>query len=184
MMLRKSALTIGLLLCALSRSHAVSTDTILLSVTPGNIIYGVQITSPAAGGYDFGNVNVGATTISTKAISVRNAGNVGEYFSIGVSNSGPDGWSAVPSSVPGFNQFQLLGHIQTTGGSAPAANVFSVTTDTITVNIPSVAAGRYGQAGITDPGTTKDLFLKLTMPNAMATAAQQTMTVSINGQAN
>jgi len=165
-------------------AHAANPDTIVLSVTPGNFTYGVQISSPEAGGYDFASVNFGATTVSTVAIVVNNAGNVPEYFSIAVSNTGPDGWTAIPTGTPGFNQFQMSARVQSSGSTKPSPSNFDVNADTVTASIPSVAAGRYGQSVQTNPGVNKDLWLRLTMPQSASSAATQTMTITVNGQSN
>lgn len=175
-------LFVGALLAA--KASAASTDTIVLSVTPGGITYGVVITSPEAGGYDFGQVNFQATTVSTVAISVQNAGNAPEYFSIAVTNTNPDGWTAIGSGTPGFNQFTLMARLLNSGSTQPAPSAFDVNLDTVTATAPSVAAGRYNQSSWTNPGVSKDLWLKLTMPTSAGSAATQRMTVMINGQAN
>jgi hypothetical protein len=184
------SLALGMFFALAGISHAATTDTAVLSVTPGNFLYGVVISSPlnngsnGTTGYDFTQVNLGATTISTVAIHVNNAGNVPEYFSIAISNSNPDGWTAINSGVPGFNQFELLGHLETTGAGEPNSGAFNVNTDTITVSVPSTAAGRYGQATQTNPGISEDLYLKLIMPSSVSSQNAQTMTLSVNGQAN
>jgi hypothetical protein len=170
-----------------SKAHAGASDTTVLSVTPGNITYGVLITSPIASGttgYDFGQVALGATTISTLAIQIQSAGNASEYFALAISNSNPDGWTAINTGTPGYDQFLLKGHFVTHGAGQPASGTFNVNTDTVTVSIPSAAAGRYGQAAQTNPGVTDDLYLMLTMPATVASGRGQSMTLTINGQAN
>ena len=84
------------------QGHAANPDTMTISVTP-NVTYGVTITSVNAAGYQFGTVNLGATTQSTSAITLTNSGNVSAYFSMAISNTS-GGWSAV-SSVPGTDEF-------------------------------------------------------------------------------
>src|SRR5882672_11303697 len=82
-------------------------DTMLVSVTPGGFTYGVVISSPlnngsdGTTGYDFTQVNLGATTISTVAIVVKSSGTIAEFFSLAISNSLQDGWTPV-GGVPGF----------------------------------------------------------------------------------
>ncbi len=89
----QGVLAAGLLVLGLGviqRAQAASTDTIAVTVTAGNISYGVQISSPYAGGYSFGSVSLGATTNSTLAITVANTGSISEYFSMAVSNHHAD----------------------------------------------------------------------------------------------
>jgi hypothetical protein len=167
-----------------SRVHAANPDNIVLSVTPGGLNYAIQITSPEAQGYDFSTVNFGVTTVSTKAISFTNVGNVPEYYALAISATSPDSWSPISSGTPGLNQFKMLGQILASGSTQPASSAFSVKNDTMTVTVPAVGAGRYGQAAQTNPGVITNLWLKLTMPSAGNSAAAQTMTLTINGQAN
>jgi hypothetical protein len=165
-------------------ARGANPDTMQVTVTPGNITYGVQITSDSGVGYNFGSVDMGASTVSTKAIGVKNTGNISAYFSISISNSQPDGWTPINSGVPGNNQFLMFSRLQTTGASQPASAAFDVNLDTATASVPSVAAGRYGQASKTPPDTSKDLWLKLIMPATVTTASGQSMVLTINGQAN
>ena len=179
-----NALLAGGLLSLATQAFAASSDTITLSVTPGGVEYGVEITSPEVQGYDFAEVALEGTTISTKAIPVKNSGNIAEYFSLSISNTSPDNWTAIPSGVPAYNEFKLLGRLVGAGNAQPDSSVFDVNVDTITAVTPAAAAGRYGQITRTDPGVTTDLYLKLTMPNSVTSAQTQTMTITINGQAN
>jgi hypothetical protein len=165
------------------QASAQSTDSVLLSVSPGDVQYSVQITSVSGAGYDFGSLDLGATTVSTTAIGVKNDGNVSEYFSISVGNSNPDGWTAISSGTPQHDQFLLLGRLAAGGSSQPSPSAFNVNTDTVTAVTPNYAAGRYGQAARTDPGANIDLWLKLTMPSTVETTAPQTMRLYVNGQA-
>ena len=176
------AFVLGGILAAPARG--ANPDTMQVTVTPGNITYGVQITSVSSSGYDFGAVDMGASTISTKAIGVKNIGNVSEYFSISVSNTAPDGWVPINSGVPGNNQFLMLGRIQSPGAPQPGSNTFDVNLDTVTTASPSAAAGRYGQASRTNPDASKDLWLKFIMPATVTTTAGQSMVLTINAQAN
>jgi len=183
-MMRSVAAGIFLACFGAAYARAANFDTIVLSVTPGGINYAVQIASPEAQGYDFSSVNFGATTVSTKAITVTNAGNAAEYFAMAVSGTSPDAWSPISSGTPGVNQFLMMGQLLTSGSPQPAPSAFNVNNDTMTVTVPNTAGGRYGQSARTNPGTSKDLWLSLTMPSGASTASQQTMTVTINGQAN
>ena len=154
-------------------------DTMVVSVTPGNVTYSVAITSAMVSGYQFGTVNLAATTISTAAITVTNNGNIAEYFSMKVSNSAPDNWAPV-SSGPAADQFRLMAYLNAT---QPADATF---VDSLTASIPGAGAALYGQASAkTNALATKNLWLRLSMPSAVTgTGGAQTMTVFVNGQAS
>ncbi len=188
---------------AIQRAQAASTDTIAVTVTAGNISYGVQISSPYAGGYSFGSVNLGATTNSTLAITVSNTGSISEYFSMAVSSttptSGTDHWGPV-SSVPGTDQFELMALFASTNtATAPSPASFISPTDALLFTSLGTAGHTiYGQTngamnndsslGKTPPqfqvGYKRSLWLQLKMPSDVSDAngGAQTMIVSIDGQ--
>jgi len=186
----KQVLATGLMLLgigAMSRqAQAAQPDTMTLSVTPGGIVYSVQITSVNGSGYQFGTVNIGATTVSTAAITVANTGggNISEYFGMKVSNSNPDAWTP-QSGAPGIDQFRLTGELVTnqpltgTGGFP--------TTDAVTGSFPGAAAALYGQASTkTAVGSNHKLWLQLEMPSSLnaGSGGAQTMTLYIQGQSS
>jgi len=160
-------------------AHAVNNpDTIVVSVTPGGLTYGVAISSPFASGYQFGTVALNATTISTVAISIQNSGNVGEYFALKVSNTAPDNWT--PQAAAGSDQFKLMAYINAT---QPADATFATA---LTGSFNGTSGNLYGQGNVrTTPTTTKSLWLRLSMPTAVTgSGGAQTMTVFVNGQAS
>src|SRR5205807_2268951 len=112
----KQVLATGLVLLGMGvmgrRAEAQQPDTMTLSVTPGGITYSVQITSVNSSGYQFGTVNIGATTVSTAAITVANTGggNVSEYFEMKAGVSTP-AHRAPQSGAPGTDQFRLTGEL-------------------------------------------------------------------------
>ena len=94
---------------ALEKVQAITNpDTMLVSVTP-NVTYGVAITSVNSGGYQFGLVALGATTVSTSAITLTNTGNVPEYFSMAISNS-TGSWSAT-SGAASTDTFRMIAEL-------------------------------------------------------------------------
>ena len=171
-------MALGLGTCV-SKAQAASTDTIVLSVSPGNVAYGVKISSPYASGYNFGPVNLGVTTVSTLAIVVQNTGNISEYFGMGVSNTSPDNWAAV-GVAPSTDQFRLMGYFQT---NQPGSGSFG---DAIPSTVSGAVGGLYNQTtvGRTMPNNTQNLWLRLEMPPYLnsGTGGGQQMTLSINGQ--
>jgi len=186
----KQVLVTGLVLLGIGaigrRAEAQQPDTMTLSVTPGNIIYSVQISSVNPSGYQFGTVNIAGTTVSTAAITVANTGggNVSEYFGMKVGNSSPDGWTP-QSGAPGTDQFRLTGELAAT---EPATGVGGFpTSDAVTGSFPGAAATLYGQASSkTAVGNNLKLWLQLEMPSQLSagTGGAQTMTLYIQGQSS
>ncbi len=176
----KKILATGLMVVGLGlwceQVHAVNPDSIVVSVTP-SVTYAVSITSVNTSGYQFGTVNLGATTVSTAAIVLTNTGNVAEYFSIAISNTSGS-WTAV-SGAPSTDQFRMMAYLN---GTQPASGTFS---DALTNSVPGAAAALYNQASTkTAPAGTKNLWLRLDMPSALDAGGTgaQTMTLTVNGQ--
>ena len=167
-----------ILAVVVGKSWAGTSDTTTVSVTP-NVTYAVQITSPVAGGYDFQTVNLGATTVSTLAIDVRNAGNVAEYFGLAISNTSGS-WA--PGVTPDTDTFRMIGYFNAT---EPSTSTF-VTGDALTTSVGS-GQNKFGQGtNKTLANTHANLWLRLDMPTALnvGTTATQTMTLTVNGQSS
>ena len=182
----KQVLVTGLVVLGIGvigrRAEAQQPDTMTLSVTPGNITFSVQITSVNGNGYQFQTVNLGATTVSTAAITVANTGggNVSEYFGMKVSNSAPDNWTP---GVPGTDVFRLTGEL---GANQPVQGTGFPVGDAITGAFPGAAATLYGQASTkTAVAANKKLWLQLEMPTGLTgSGGAQTMTLYIQGQSS
>src|SRR6202034_4320636 len=102
------------------------------------------------------------TTISTIGITVTNTGNVAEYFSMKTANSSPDTWAPV-SGTPSTDQYKLMAFMSAT---QPADATF---VDALTTGIPGAGATLYGQVSTrTTPTSTKNLWLRLTMPSGIS----------------
>ena len=184
----KQVLVTGLVMLGLGlvskRAEAFQPDTMTLSVTPGNVTFSVQITSVNPSGYQFGAVNIAATTVSTAAITVANAGggNIAEYFGMKVSNSAPDGWTP-QAGAPAADQFRLIGELNAT--QLPTASFLAA--DAITGSFPGAAATLYNQASTkTSVAASKNLWLRLEMPTSLVVGVggAQTMTLFIQGQSS
>src|SRR4051794_14156330 len=104
---------------------AANPDTLSVTVTPGGALYGVQITSPEVQGYDFAQVNVGATTISTRPIAVKNVGNISEFFSIGVVDVTGGGVAWTNAAAPAQAAYVMQGQFVATGAGQPADASFA-----------------------------------------------------------
>ena len=186
----RKALALGLMLLGIGaigkRAEAIgpNPDTMIVSVTPGNPQYGVYITSPIAGsGYDFQQVNLGATTGSTLAIVVKSSGTVSEYFAMSVVDNGTNAWTALGADgTPALDQFELLGRFDNV--SQPLDSAFSGANDIITGSIPGTGSGKYNQGAQTPAGNTQNLWLKLKMPSSVTSPAARNLVLSINGQLN
>src|SRR6266849_8178974 len=89
--LMKQVLITGLMVMGIgmwaSKAHAGTSDGMTVNVTPGNVAYGVTITSGSSVGYDFQTVNLAATTVSTRAIGVQNSGTISELFVMAVATT-------------------------------------------------------------------------------------------------
>ncbi len=178
----KAVLSAGLLvlgLGVLSKTYAANPDTMVVTVTPGGVTYAVAITSPQVGGYAFGVVNVGLTTISTEAVSVQNAGNIAAYFSIGVVDVTPTfGWANdLTAATTTYAMYALFNATQ------PAEASFNGATNNVPEAAPGAAATRHGQASTkTNPGISQNLWLRLGMPTGVDDSGQHTLVLSVNGQ--
>ena len=186
---QRRSLFMGLLLLGIGvvtgRAQAASTDSITISVTP-NATFGVTISSPYVGGYNFGLVNLNSSTVSTLAITLTNSGSIYEYFGISVSNTSGGGnpWTTT-GVAPSTDTFRMWAQLN---ASPPAIN--SVNFSTIGNTAPSAAATLYGQASTKTSSAggsnTQKLWLQLDMPFTLNTGGTgaQTMTVSVTGQAS
>src|SRR5207245_10860513 len=135
------------------RAEAQQPDTMTLSVTPGGSVYSEPITPENSYGYQCRTVNVGATTVSTAAITVANTGggNISEYFGMKVSNSNPDNW-APQSGAPATDQFRLTGELN---ASQPAQGGGFPTSHAVTGSFPGAAATLYVQASTKTAGGSR-----------------------------
>ena len=167
---------------AKEQAQAASTsDQIIVSVTPGNPAYASGISSPEVGGYDFGSVNLGATTISTLAIVVKSSGTISEYFSMSVTADG--GWTpvVVDTAAPAYNTFELQGHFAAT---QPANATFSTTNDSCDhLRLQARHQDALQPKGAqTVPGNSQNLWMKLRLPVSTGLSGQRLLTVTVNGQ--
>ena len=172
----------------LQKAEAATSDTMNVLVTPGNVVYGVQITSAMNQGYDFGTVNLGLTTGSTKAIGVTNNGTISEYFVMKISTTSGGTVNWVPKGVdttPGTDEFELQGLLYATSSTQPADGAFAGDANVIGGTAGATGASTYNQGtNKTGGGVTKDLWLKLKMPAGQSASdtAQKTMILTITGQ--
>jgi hypothetical protein len=174
-----------------AQATAPTTDAILVSVTP-NVTYGVAITSATGeNGYNFGPVDLAATTISTMSITVTSSGTVSEFFAMSVVDiTGSNPWTAMTTdATPNtIDQYELQGHFTDTSTPAPVDTAFSVTdgvNGVISAHPPVNGSGHYseGSSALT-PGTAKYLWLKLKMPKTVTAPDARKLSLLITGQSS
>ncbi len=160
------------------KAEAIDYDTMVVSVTPLGTGFGVTITSVNPSGYQFGNVQMGATTQSTSAILVQNSGTLSEYFTLAITTTSGN-WTPV-TAVPAIDQYRMIPYFNAT---EPLLTDFQ-TTDALTWNLHGSGSGRYNQGAKTNAGNSKNLWLRLEMPSGLNSGGtgQQTMTLTVNGQ--
>jgi hypothetical protein len=157
--------------------QAATSDTMVVSVTPLPT-FAVSITSPSGSGYNFGNVALGATTLSTAAIVLNTAGaNSSAYFGVSISNTSGN-WTAT-TSAPGTDTFRMGAWV---GTNQPVMG--SVTSYLSNGPFSGAAATLFNQAARTAANTTANLWLRLELPTALntGTAVAQTMTLTVVAQ--
>jgi hypothetical protein len=166
---------------ALEKAHALNPDTMTVSVSP-TVTYGVAITSVNAAGYQFQSVALGATTVSTSAITLTNSGNVSEYFSMAISNS-TGSWNATAGAA-GQDTFRMIAEL---AAAQPAVAGFAVGDALTNPPVPAAAANLYNNGGAqakTAPAGTKKLWLRLEMPTSLnaGLATPENFLLTVNGQ--
>jgi hypothetical protein len=181
----KAVLISGLMVLGLGlvkEARAANPDTMVVTVTPSGVSYAVTISSPYAAGYNFDQVAIGATTISTMPIGVQNAGNISEYFSLAVVDT-TGGGNAWTNSTAAANVTYVM------QGLFNSAQPVSASFDGGTNNIPNAVSGtgasKWGQGtNKTAPLASQNLWLRLGMPSGVTENGQHTLMLSINGQAS
>lgn len=178
-------LALGLLVMGLgvNKGWSAGTDSIQLLVTPG-VTYSVKITSVNASGYDFGTVNLAATTASTAPILVENDGSTNARWQLRI-DSLASGWTCPGGAgdpTTTVNNYELRALFTDTATGAPALANFTDNTDELqedTFLNPAVGTEFEEATGDIDdisPVTGSDqrrLWLWLNMPDANTQGAGQ-----------
>jgi len=146
------------------------------ATAPVSILLSVQLDATS---YNFGSVSMGATTVSTHAVTLTNLGNVTETYSLSVSTSGPSTvWSVKTSTPTAMDQFALFGVFN---GVAPISGGFTtidIITGTPTAASSTIYAGN--QTGVSVPlAGQRLLWLRLDMPPYTSTANAQQFGLTI-----
>ena len=169
---------------AMEKAHAIlnGQDTMTVSVTP-NVNYGITISSVNSAGYQFGPVALGATTVSTSAITLTNPGNVAEYFSMAISNS-TGSWNAT-SGAASTDTFRMIAEL---GAGQPDQTAgFAVGDALANPPVPANAANLYHNGAAqakTIAGSNSKLWLRLEMPTTLNSglATPENFQLTVNGQ--
>ena len=132
------------------------TDTITLTITP-NTNLAVDVTYGLT--YAYGAVDLGATTVNTAAITVKNVGNVREYWSKNSNNS--VGWS-LAAGIPTQNQCRMIAKVQT---AMPAHSGFDA------ANSSQIVSGTnsllWGGDAV-EPNIERNMWIRLEVPPTVA----------------
>ena len=164
-----------------AQAAAGVTDTMTVSVTP-TVTFSVAISSPYASGYDFSNVALSATTVSTKQIVLNATGATGaEYFGLSITNTS-GGWTPT-ASAPGADNFRMAAYFS---AGQPAPATFSAASNYLATTFSPPAYNLYNQTARTAPGAAAtNLWLRLEMPTQITTggtgAQTMTMTATASG---
>jgi fibronectin-binding autotransporter adhesin len=137
-------------------SQALSNGT----TAPVALVLSVQF---GAAAYNFGIVSMGASTISTSAITVTNYGNASQTYALSASTTGATVWSIGVATPTIMDRFVVFGNFNS---SQPSSTTF-VNLDVITSTPTAASASVYSgdQLGVAAaPATQKTLWLRLDMP--------------------
>ena len=185
-----AVLATGLIVLGLGlfkEAQAMNPDTMRMtvSVNPASVGYAVAIASPEVQGYDFGAVDIAATTISTKPIVVTNSGTVLEFFSVGVVDiTNTYAWTNNGASLTaGATSYAMQAKFVATGAAQPTDFTAA------SLNAPSVppvaGSNKFGQGtNKTVPDDSQDLWLQLKMPTSVEETGVHTLVLTISGQSD
>jgi hypothetical protein len=96
----------------------------------------------STGAYNFGLVNLAATTISTLAITITNGGTATENYSISVATTGAQTvWGVATSTPTGFDNFALFGLWNSVQPSSSSFLTADILISTPTASTTSIYAG-------------------------------------------
>ena len=131
--------------------------------------------------YDFQSVSMAATTLSTYAIVITNAGDATETFSLSVATTGAQTvWAvgtAPPTTQDTFVLYGLFNPVEPVVASFATNDIMISTPTAATSSVFSTGAS----SGVSTPiGSANNFWLRLDMPPTTSTAAQQQMTVTVS----
>jgi hypothetical protein len=134
--------------------------------------------SPAT--YDFGEVDIAATTLSISPVTVHNEGNIAQTYTLSIATvtSIEVNW-VVKETTPTANDMFVLGG--KFNSVQPSTTAFT-SSDVITSTPMASTATRYAgnQTGLSvDVGSDRSLWMMLFMPLGLSTTDQQSIDVTV-----
>jgi hypothetical protein len=129
--------------------------------------------------YNFGTVNMAATTVSTTAITVTNGGNATQTYSLSVATTGAQTVWGVKTATPTIHdQFVMFGQFNSVQPSSSTFVIGDVVLTSATASSASVYAG--DETGLSTPiGAARHLWVRLNMPLTTSTTNQQQMNLTV-----
>jgi hypothetical protein len=129
--------------------------------------------------YGFGSVPVSSAVVSTTAITVNNAGNVTQTYTLSVTTVGPTSvWSVGIATPTSYNTFVLFGGFNSAKPSSATFTSQDVITKTPSASTNQIFA--MDQTGVSVPcGNDRKLWFLLDMPPTTSTIKEQQMDVTI-----
>ncbi len=126
--------------------------------------------------YDFGNMPVNTTSISTSAIVVTNdsAGRTQDYQ---INGSSTANWTI--ASANGVNQFQLRALLNSV---KPVDADFTAVLSTLSATVANMSAANYGgnqNGNGVNSGSTRNLWFRIQTPTETSYSTEQTITMTL-----
>jgi hypothetical protein len=145
------------------------------TVTP---VLSIQVSSTA---YNFGTVNLAATTVSTNSVVITNQGNVTETYSLAVATTGAlSVWNVGISTPTSFNTFVLFGAFNASQPSSTTFTMADIMPSTSTASSGTQFTINGSQTGLSVPANlTRQLWFLLDMPLTVSTTNQEQMNVTV-----
>ncbi len=169
-----------LAMCVLLPRVFAASDTIDLTVTPTCPTRSITVTA-APEPYDFESVDLGLTTLSTRAVTVTNtASGCADTWSLDVAENNGGGATWNPGASPGEDVYTLKALFNAT---APGAGDFSAN-DVVDGSAQACDAGSSEFTGSdickdVANGNPQDLWFRLEMPTSTTASSPVTHTLTV-----
>ena len=183
--MRRILLMIAVMAGMAGMSHAVTTDSVMLTVTP---VFNLSVNIASNSGTFGSNVTL-RSSVTICVGHVSNDGNVTSGWQKQSANcgAGTNAWTLITTGTPDLNQFRLLA---VTTGVGVTPNFTSATADrciegdhdgSLTVN--STAMTDISEGDAESPyhttGETRDLWVSIMMPYSVTSGEEKTITLSV-----
>ncbi len=148
-----------------------------VTITP---ILSIQLSSHS---YNFGTVNLAATTVSTNSLVIINQGNVTETYSLAVTTTGPlSVWNSgnINLTASFKLRFVLLGAFHPTQPSSSTFTISDIMTSTSTASSGTKFTINGSQTGLSvPPNAARQLWLEMDMPLSVSTTDQEQLNITV-----